>query len=208
MARVFESGCANQQYVMTQLTHRARLVLESSTEGANLAARAGVERQREATELVAHAAELQLRVARGELPQRAVQERCAQLLARSRTLLASNVSGVVDLNAANKGRAAAVQDYDKLIDFNYWVQGAFWAATAPPMPQLPQLPPPPPVQRFEAMQRQEAAEAVLAFVAVPKAAVAVLRLRKGWRAWVAKANMARGVARVGIAWLAEPLAPK
>ena len=93
MARVFESGCANQQYVMTQLTHRARLVLESSTEGANLAARAGVERQREATELVAQAADASCSCAWraancGSAPCRRSAARSCQLLARSRTCLA------------------------------------------------------------------------------------------------------------------------
>ena len=115
-----------------------------STERAHEAVCAGMKRQREATELVAQAAELQLRVARGELQQRAVQERCALLLARSRTCLASNESGQRQLDLANTGRKAAEDQYNQLEDLDKFVQSSVWATLRPPnMLQVPQLPPKP-----------------------------------------------------------------
>ena len=94
-AYVFEENYENQRYVTAQLTHRARLVLKS-TEGANEAVCASMKRQRESTELVAQAGELQLRVSKERLPPKE-RLKCAQksayLLASSRELLARNESG-------------------------------------------------------------------------------------------------------------------
>lgn len=201
-SHVVRGGFANQRYMIAQLTHRAGLVLEA-TEDAHAAVHAGTERHREAAELVAKVTDLHGRVARGDVQTGEMQQLCAQLLARSRASLASAESGVAHLDAANAGRAAASQHLDELRSFNDWMQSALRAADAPPRPAaLPQLPPLPPVQLFEAMRRTAATHAYYADVTVPKAAARLVRLRSGWRAWVAAAG---GLARVGDEWLDAPL---
>ena len=185
VSHVVRGGFANQQYVIAQLTHHARLVL-AATEGAHAAVHAGTERHREAAELVAKVTDLHGRVARGDVQTGEMQQLCAQLLARSRASLTSAQSGGAYLDAANAGRAAASQHLDELRSFNDWAQSALRAADAPPRPAaLPQLPPLPPVQLFEAMRRTAATDAYYIDVTVAKAAVRLVRLMSGWRAWVA-----------------------
>jgi len=160
-------------------------VLEA-TEGAHAAVHAGAERHREATELVAKATDLHGRVRR-----RADGRDAAALRAAARALAREPHQRAVGRRLPRRGQrgpggGAASQHLDELRSFNDWAQSALRAADAPPRPAaLPQLPPLPPAQLFEAMRRQEAADAVLAYVKVPNAAVRLLRLRSGWRAWVA-----------------------